>query len=171
MSAHLCIPVHSPVRIGNDNRTPEAIYSGRHLDATVLRFESLRALLAAESASRSVSSVQAASTSVSPACAPRGAPVMVASSTMAPPAAAVGAISFADVEGLSTEELRAEVERLKRLVLEETANLSKKKSSVVIQSLDDIDEAYPSRSATPSSEGFGCVCGEKGCNPPPCSES
>lgn len=82
---------------------------------------------------------------------------MVAASIMAPPVLAGGAIDIADVSRLSTDQLRAEVERLKRLVEEESARRShKKKSSVVIRSLDDVDEAYPSRSATPSEDDYGC---------------
>ena len=80
---------------------------------------------------------------------------MLTTSKMKPPAVAGGPAGFGDVEQLSTEELRAEVERLRRLVLEEGAYLLKKKSGVVIQDLDDVDEAYPSRSATPSDEDYG----------------
>lgn len=85
----------------------------------------------------------------------RAEPMVAATKPMGPPATAGGAVSFGDVESLSTEELRAEVERLKRLVQEEGAFLLKRKSGVVIQSLDDVDEAYPSRSATPSDEDYG----------------
>lgn len=80
---------------------------------------------------------------------------MVSSSKMAPPVPAGGGFSVGDVELLSTDELRAEVQRLKRMMQDEAAYLITRKSGVVIQSLDDVDEAYPSRAATPSEEDYG----------------